>query len=1122
MHPLSRLGAAVFALAFLVGIPYVLLWYVPWPELPPSWDVAMAHLRGRRLPPGVPTAALISALWVLWGLFALAMAAEITARLRGVPLRLRPLGPLQAVAATAVAATAVTPAAAFADTVEEAVDRGEEESGAAREDGVPSAPTGDRGEGSVERTRTVSGFELGSAELTERMRDDLAPTVEMLGDHWDEDVPVEITGHTDPSGDPDRNQELSEERARAVADYLEESLGEDAPDTDVRGVGSDQPVEGPPESQRRVEIAYTLAPAPAPAPQQESGDDGAPEEAAAPAEVPEEEAEPPVVTVENASAVTEDGQDGPRVVVLQIPDGAVAGAVGFAGLAGGYLLGRRGSFVPRMALSLPRPRLLTGRPRRLELTSPPARPVPDDEIDERVTVELDHVPGLGLTGKGADAAARRLIANALDPFEPLAVRVLITEREAVRLLGETGRDLLRERPCEPVTMVPTMQDALSVLASELHAMAEEERAPLALITSPDPQHEHALSGLLLHGQHRGVTAVILGSWPLGGNCVVDLDGLISQTSQPLSTLFHCSWAGSTPEEVHEAVLAYHEADHALSERPERPSSRRDTEAWEAERERPVLVAEDWDDDDAFTPVGDDAVWDRLTRAWDEESESFADDGFGDEETWSGGREATWDEDTDAAADRDREGEHRTAPDDGVSVDAVFRGVHGQDADTATGTGAREAAVVDDHDDSWWDETPTAAPVADREGTVDGDASSTTPGGVAVGTGTERAEAPVTDLSGEEWGAAAEEETARGAEEEAARVREPGDATGAENTAAPSAEEETAAEALAGSGVAADPVADPTVEGSAAAPGTGSGDPLTDTDAERAAAPVAEPPVEVTASAPSPADSAGETAAPIVPVGNAAAGDRDEDRAAASAEATPAEADSGAEHAAGPFADLSGESGAHRDGDRGTPAREPEDAVGTGDTAAPSADTAAGADTTARASDSDDAAGPGTEPASEPVANPTSEGFLAALTEEDRAATAARRKGAARPAAPAAAARNAAGARRAPKANTPNGGETKVRHERVPGRKAGRVRVVRVDRPTVPEQGERSTRDPVRPRAAQPPKDTGATRRAQQQARAAVAAQVLVGQEEAPPSERPQPAKPRKAGRGRAWRPREED
>ncbi|MDE3721966.1 OmpA family protein [Nocardiopsis sp. N85] len=1121
MHPLSRLGAAVFALAFLVGIPYVLLWYVPWPELPPSWDVAMAHLRGRRLPPGVPTAALISALWVLWGLFALAMAAEITARLRGVPLRLRPLGPLQAVAATAVAATAVTPAAAFADTVEEAVDRGEEESGSAREEGVPPTPTGDRREGAVERTRTVSGFELGSAELTERMRDDLAPTVEMLGDHWDEDVPVEITGHTDPSGDPDRNQELSEKRAQAVADYLEESLGEDAPDTDVRGVGSDQPVEGPPESQRRVEIAYTLAPAPAPAPQQESGDDGAPEEAAAPAEVLEEEAEPPVVTVENASAVTEDGQDGPRVVVLQIPDGAVAGAVGFAGLAGGYLLGRRGSFVPRMALSLPRPRLLTGRPRRLELTSPPERPVPTDEIDERVTVELDHVPGLGLSGKGADAAARRLIANALDPFEPLAVRVLITEREAVRLLGETGRDLLRDRPCEPVTMVPTMQDALSVLASELHAMAEEERAPLALITSPDPQHEHALSGLLLHGQHRGVTAVILGSWPLGGNCVVDLDGLISQTSQPLSTLFHCSWAGSTAEEVHEAVLAYHEADHALSERPERPSSRRDTEAWEAERGRPVLVAEDWDDDDAFTPVGDDAVWDRLTRAWDEESESFADDGFGD--AWSGGGEATWDEDTDAVADRDREWDHRTAPDDGVSVDAVFRGVHGQDADTATGTGAREAAVVDDHDDSWWDETPSVAPVTDREETADGDASSTALGGVAADTGTERAEAPVTDLSGEERGATAEAD-ARGDEEGTARVRESGatgDATGTENTAAPSAgEEETAAEAFAGSGVAADPVADSTVQGSAA-PGAGSGDALTDADAERAAAPVAEPTVEATAAAPSPAGSGGETAAPIVPVGNAA-GDRDEDRAAAPAEATPAEADSGAAHAAGPFADLSGGSGAHRDGDRDTPAREPEGAAGAENTAAPSGDTAAGADTTARAEGSGDAVtGPGAERSAEPVANPTSEGFLAALTEEDRAATTARRKGAARPAPPAAAPRNAAGARRAPKTND-HGGETKVRHERVPGRKAGRVRVVRVDRPTVPEQGERSTRDPVRPRAAQPLKDTGATRRAQQQARAAVAAQVLVGQEEAPPSERPQPAKPRKAGRGRAWRPREED
>ncbi|MFD6099392.1 OmpA family protein, partial [Nocardiopsis flavescens] len=715
MHPLNRLGAAVFALVFLIGIPYALLWHATWPETLPSWDVALAHLRGWRLPPGVAAAALITALWALWGMFALALAAEVVARLRGVPLRLRPFGPLQAIAATAVAATAVTPAAAFADTVVQEDGAQEEQ---APEGGAPAAPQSAAEQGPVERSRTVSGFAVGSAELTDRMREDLAPTVEMIGDHWDENVPVAITGHTDPSGNADRNQELSEERAQAVADYLEEELGEDAPDTEVEGVGSEQQVEGPAEAQRRVEISYTLAPTPAPAaPQEEAGggqDRDTGDEAAATdgAEVAAEVAQS-VVTVENASAVTED--DGPRVVVVEIPDGAVAGVVGFAGLAGGYLLGKRGSFVPRMALSLPR--RLTGRPRRLELTQGPPRPEPADEIDERVTVELDHVPGLGLTGKGADAAARRLIANALDPSEPLAVRVLITDDEAVRLLGETGRDLLRDNPCEPVTLVATTEDALTVLASELHAMADEDRAPLALIISaPDAQHEHALSGLLLHGQQRGITAVILGSWPLGGNCVVDADGLISQTSQPLATLFHCSWAGATPEEVHEAVRTYHSADHSVSERPQRASRTR----MKAER-RPVLVAEDWEDDDAFVPVGDDAVWERLTRAWDEEAEES---GAEEDARWAEDEDDLWsrrdEEEEEVSAARGEPAPASASQDDGASVDAAFRalreGEYGRPGAPAA-TAPPRAEAFEEEDDSWWDETPVeqaaaVAPAAD--------------------------------------------------------------------------------------------------------------------------------------------------------------------------------------------------------------------------------------------------------------------------------------------------------------------------------------------------------------------------------------------------------------------------
>lgn len=571
MTQIRRLSALLLAAAILLGIPYLLLWHLPWPELPDSWAVAAAHLRGWRLPPGVFTALLITVLWALWGLYAAGLVVETFARLRGMPRRLRPLGPLQVVAAAAVGTVAVAPATAFADTVTTQEDR---EADGEQDADAPSAPEEAPSAQPVERVRTVSGFGVGSADLTEQMRDDLAPVADMIDSYGDTETPVRITGHTDPSGNAQINQELSERRAQAVADHLDEVLGEEAPEMEVEGVGSEQPREGGAAAQRRAEVAYTVVPQPTslqsrvmaaetPDPAAGAGETAAAETG---------EADPVAAAADAAEA--EAAEDGGNVLVVEIPDGAVTGAVAFAGLAGGYLLGKRGVRMPGVSLSLPR--LLPRAPRRLALTAPPPRPTPGDEIDERVTVELDHVPGLGITGPGAAGAARRLIVNALDRLNDDAVRVLLTEAEAARLVGDRGRDLLRAHPCEPVRMVGTTEEALAVLQRELHQIVEEpgERphTPLALVTSPTSEHETALSGLLLHGQQQGITAVVLGRWPLGGSCVIEEDGLITETSPPLNPVFHCSWPGATAEEVMDAVRAYRHSSPVLEETGERVAS----------------------------------------------------------------------------------------------------------------------------------------------------------------------------------------------------------------------------------------------------------------------------------------------------------------------------------------------------------------------------------------------------------------------------------------------------------------------------------------------------------------------------------------------------------------------
>ncbi len=552
MSQIRRLSAILLAAAILTGIPYLLLWNMPWPQLPDSWAVASAYLRGWQLPPGVPMAVLIIALWGLWGLYTAGLAVEALSRLRGIPGRLRPLGPLQVVAAAAVGTVAVSPAVAFADTV-----ISQEEGGAQsdRQAETDSASQEDQAPQPVERVRTVSGFGVGSADLTDQMRDDLAPVADMIDSYGESGTPVRITGHADASGPADLNQELSEQRAEAVADHLEEVLGEDAPQMVVDGVGSEQPREGGAAAQRRAEVSYTVVPQ-QPAPVQA-------EEMSAQTEEVETEDSDGVAELadrdeEVLAAVASAEEDGGSVLVVEIPDGVVSGAVGFVGLVGGYLLGKRGVQVPRVALSLPR--LLPRGERRLALPAPPPRPVPGQDIDERVTVELDHVPGLGITGKGAHGAARRLIANALTGPASESVRVLLTERDAVLLMGDRGLDTLRERPVEPVRMVGTMEEALAVLQHELHLGAEEGRtppaAPLALVATPSPRHETALAGLLLHGQRHGITAVILGRWPLGGSCVIEEDGLITETSNPLNSVFHCSWPGATAEQVIEAIQDY--------------------------------------------------------------------------------------------------------------------------------------------------------------------------------------------------------------------------------------------------------------------------------------------------------------------------------------------------------------------------------------------------------------------------------------------------------------------------------------------------------------------------------------------------------------------------------------
>jgi cytochrome c oxidase subunit 2 len=82
-------------------------------------------------------------------------------------------------------------------------------------------------------------FETGSADLTDASAYQLDDAITYLEEH--ENVNVMLMGHTDDSGDASENLTLSNDRARAVRDYLV-SNGISADRLDYRGYGSERPV----------------------------------------------------------------------------------------------------------------------------------------------------------------------------------------------------------------------------------------------------------------------------------------------------------------------------------------------------------------------------------------------------------------------------------------------------------------------------------------------------------------------------------------------------------------------------------------------------------------------------------------------------------------------------------------------------------------------------------------------------------------------------------------------------------------------------------------------------------------------------------------------------------------
>ncbi|MEU4217178.1 BTAD domain-containing putative transcriptional regulator [Actinoplanes sp. NPDC026623] len=155
--------------------------------------------------------------------------------------------------------------------------------------------------------------------------------------------------------------------------------------------------------------------------------------------------------------------------------------------------------------------------------------------------------GLGLTGPGAEAAARGFLAAALADTDPGAApgQVVLPSTVAATLLGAAAVTL----PTTPRLIVTDdLGDALALLeqqilhrsrlvyAHEVDTVAamrsadayEEPTPPMLVIADAGSSHERTrISALLAQGQRLDIHSVLLGDWPDGNTITVDTDGTTS-------------------------------------------------------------------------------------------------------------------------------------------------------------------------------------------------------------------------------------------------------------------------------------------------------------------------------------------------------------------------------------------------------------------------------------------------------------------------------------------------------------------------------------------------------------------------------------------------------------------
>ena len=162
-------------------------------------------------------------------------------------------------------------------------------------------------------------------------------------------------------------------------------------------------------------------------------------------------------------------------------------------------------------------------------------------------LDIAALGGLGLTGPGAPAAARAILAALLARTPAAAAgmppAVIIPAADAARLLP--GQDATQiPGVLIPATLHAALDEMEAAVLSQARAAGgfdggDEQPATAgaagpgaALIATSDPGTAQRLRGILETGRSLGTAAIVLGTWPPGVTCQVAADGIVTAATPP--------------------------------------------------------------------------------------------------------------------------------------------------------------------------------------------------------------------------------------------------------------------------------------------------------------------------------------------------------------------------------------------------------------------------------------------------------------------------------------------------------------------------------------------------------------------------------------------------------------